>query len=117
MNTTASTIEIDITKAAGNLMEATANAHRSQLSLGKAQQQLAEKKAAILVDHAEDPKALGSNEATRNATLDAMCKPEIENVRVCQEGVDSFRLLLELARIEFDLQKQLVKLFAADKGL
>lgn len=92
------------------------SAHESVKAENDAARKLTDRKASIITDHADDPKALGSNEAARAATLDAMCYPEREALRGAQDTLVDHRHALELARHEVELWRAQLRCLEAGAG-
>ena len=78
-------------------------------TVANAERALADRKAFIISEHADDPKALGSNEAARAATIDAMCVPEREALRKALDTLRGHRHAQEQARLEVDLWRAQVR--------
>ena len=57
-------------------------------------------KVAILTANADDPKALGGNEAARSARLADLTAEEARRVQASAAVVDALRAELEMARLE-----------------
>lgn len=64
-----------------------------------AQQDLTEARQAVISKHADDPKALGSNEAARNAKLDELTVIERQDLHEKAEALRQARDQQELARL------------------
>lgn len=66
------------------LIEATQTAHEATEAVFAAKSDLARERAAILLANAADPKALGSNEAAREATLADLTAPFVASLRTAE---------------------------------
>lgn len=89
------------------LLDASAQAFATSEHVSFERANLLKREQAILVEYAEDPKALGSNEAARAATLATMTKLERENVsdaeakdRLARHNVTVASQLVEAARAQ-----------------
>jgi hypothetical protein len=99
------------------LQDATDIHHASRLSLIDAERAVKDARNGILAKHAEDPKALGSNEAARDASVAALCSKEtaaLDSARraaIATEGdVNRAKLDLDGYKIGVDHAKALVSL-------
>lgn len=72
---------------------------------------------AILVANADDPKKLGSNEAVRQASLKEQTSTEVEIARLAEAALREKQHLLELARHDMELLRNIKHLTAIAAGV
>lgn len=81
-----------------SLIQWTIETHANTARVAEAKARLVRKRAEIILG--ADPKALGANEAMREAQISAMSAPEAEFLRDCEALLDKAKCALEVARIE-----------------
>lgn len=94
-----------------------ASTHAMAVSEGR--RLVAEKRQSILLEYAEDPKALGGNEAARTAAIDNMLGDAKAELTRLETEEQSLRATLEIARIRVEgLRAQLrcLEVMAAIEG-
>lgn len=77
---------------------------------------LDEAKQRVLLAHADDPKALGSNEAARKAKIDELTAAELAAVRAAEDGIRKARADQEMARIEVDHYRAQLRCLEVEVG-
>ncbi len=103
MKYTISDISASLEAAYYHLRQVNEWVHEWTGTVATAERALADRRASIIEDYAADPKALGSNEAARNAVIDSLCIPEREALRKAQDTLRGHRHAQEQARLEVDL--------------
>lgn len=71
-------------------------------TVNESHRELAVAKQTIILANAADPKALGANEAARNATLEDLTRDQREILLTNEKILASHRHQLELARLEVE---------------
>lgn len=97
-------IEI-LTQAADNYRQALKNHYDASLVYIEAQTNLKEAQLNILMENADDPKKLGSNEAIRQATLDNMTKDLKDTFEVANRRLKETDYLKADAKVAYDTAK------------
>lgn len=96
MNKTLTSLVVDLTASSTRLMEAKKALTIANLNLAKVERVLAEKRNSAIVEG----KAVGSNEAQRNASLAVLLAEETKAVDIASDDVVMAKLNVELASIE-----------------
>lgn len=96
MNKTLTSLVVDLTASSTRLMEAKKALTIANLNLAKVERVLAEKRNSAIVEG----KAVGSNEAQRNASLAVLLAEETNAVDIASDDVVMAKLNVELASIE-----------------
>ncbi len=97
-----------IENAYRELSECTDGAYHMAEAVAAARRALTAKKQQILRDNAENPKALGANEAAREATIAALTAPQAETL--INAEADAKEANHALAMAEIDVQAALAQL-------
>jgi len=80
----------------------TAKVQEATTEHASAQQELTEARQAIIRKHADDPKALGSNEAARNARIEELVVIERQQAHDAAEALRDARDQQELDRLDVE---------------
>lgn len=106
---TTQTLSQNLVLARNGLTDALKGLHAASEHLLEKQIALATAKSRILLNHAEDPKALGANEAARSARIDELTQEEREAFASAEMVRRQLALEVEIARLTWDLARNLVR--------
>lgn len=82
----------------------------------EADRALEEAKQRVILAHADDPKALGSNEAARKARIDELTATELAAVRTAEYTLRKARADQEMARIEVEHYRAQLRCLEVEVG-
>lgn len=99
MMMTTEKLSTSLRNAYENLFALTMESQQAELQLSKARAALATERAEILLTHADDPKALGANEAAREAKLASLTASARDIVAECDAVATSAKNSLHLQSI------------------
>lgn len=103
MTYTINQISKELDAAYAVLMAATERVFNLTNDHSQMHRELVEARQKVILDHAEDPKALGSNETARNAAIDALTVKQRQNVQDVDDSLREARHKQEIARMEVEL--------------
>jgi hypothetical protein len=84
--------------------------HLREVAVNTLRLSLTDERRAILRDYAADPKALGANEAAREARLAELTAPLSEALREAEEQLAEGRHTLEVARLHVERERAALRL-------
>lgn len=117
MNFTIEQLSTRLEDAYDRLKGATIAVQEKNAEVIRAQQALSETRQAIIAKHADDPKALGPNEAARNARIDEMTEADRQVVRIAEDALRLDRDRLEIVRIEVESLRAQLRCLEVAAGL
>lgn len=103
MNYTIKEISSALEAAYTHLRTVTGDVHSLTDAQASMQRELIAARQRVILEHAEDPKALGSNEAARNAAIDALTAAERQNVQDVDDSLRAASNRQVLAKHEVEL--------------
>lgn len=103
-------VKDQLTRAADQYISAIERITALQSELFRAELALQNKEQQIIAANAEDPKALGSNEAARKAAIAAQTQAESANVKDYELKLLHARMESDIAKVRLDQAKTGVRL-------